>query len=246
LRDVDGSADNAIQPVALQYRVGFSGNFTNVSEAFVADATTGPSLATLETWVSVVLPPEAGIQVVVQLRIITSNASGNDEWVAVDDILIANAVTSPTGTGGADPSTVEPGGVTRLLVAATPGTYPQSTSITVSCDLSSIGGPSSQSLYDDGTHGDAAAGDAVFNYEALVAEGTAPGSKSLAVVVADAEGRSSGAEIALTVLETVGVSGGKPPAGLALHPSFPNPFRSATSIAFEIPEPTRSTWRCST
>src|SRR5262245_44879665 len=27
LRDIDGSADNAIQPVALQYRVGASGNF---------------------------------------------------------------------------------------------------------------------------------------------------------------------------------------------------------------------------
>ena len=49
LRDIDGSADNAVQPVALQFRVGASGNFTNVPAAFVADATSGPNLATLVT-----------------------------------------------------------------------------------------------------------------------------------------------------------------------------------------------------
>jgi hypothetical protein len=46
LRDLDGSIDNAVQPVALQYRVGSTGNFTNLPAGFVADATTGPSLAT--------------------------------------------------------------------------------------------------------------------------------------------------------------------------------------------------------
>ena len=42
LRDIDGTADNAIQPVALQYRIGNAGNFINVPAGFVADATTGP------------------------------------------------------------------------------------------------------------------------------------------------------------------------------------------------------------
>ena len=32
LRDIDGTADNAIQPVALQYRIGNAGNFVNVPE----------------------------------------------------------------------------------------------------------------------------------------------------------------------------------------------------------------------
>jgi hypothetical protein len=49
LRDLDGSSDNAIQPVALQYRVGNSGNFIDVPAAYVADATSGPSLATQST-----------------------------------------------------------------------------------------------------------------------------------------------------------------------------------------------------
>ena len=49
VRDIDGSTDNAVQPVALHYRIGSSGNFTNIPSAYIADATTGPALATLVT-----------------------------------------------------------------------------------------------------------------------------------------------------------------------------------------------------
>ena len=49
VRDIDGSADNAVQQVALHYRVGTSGDFTNVPAAYISDATTGPSEATLVT-----------------------------------------------------------------------------------------------------------------------------------------------------------------------------------------------------
>ena len=94
LRDVDGSADIAVQPVALQFRIGTSGPFTNLPAGFVADASTGPNLATLVTPVSVVLPHIADNKPVVQVRIITTNAAGNDEWIGVDDINI-------TGTAGA-------------------------------------------------------------------------------------------------------------------------------------------------
>lgn len=97
IRDLDGTADNAVQPVALQYRVGGTGDFTNVPAAFVADATTGPSQATQVTPVSVVLPPAADNQALVELRIMTTNATGNDEWVGIDDIR----VTATGGGGGA-------------------------------------------------------------------------------------------------------------------------------------------------
>lgn len=84
LRDLDGSADNAIQPVALQYRVGTSGVFTNVPVAFVADATEGPSLASKVTAVSATLPATAEGQSQIQLRILTTNAAGNDDgWVSM-------------------------------------------------------------------------------------------------------------------------------------------------------------------
>src|SRR6185295_5322833 len=88
LRDIDGSTDNAVQPVALQFRVGSTGNYTNIPAGFVADATTGPSLATLVTPVSVTLPAAADNQPLIQIRIMTANAVGNDEWVGIDDIIV--------------------------------------------------------------------------------------------------------------------------------------------------------------
>jgi hypothetical protein len=97
-RDIDGgNTDNAAQQVALQYRVGSSGDFTNLPAGYIADATTGPNLATLVTPVSVTLPAACNDQPVVQLRIITTNAVGNDEWVGIDDISITGTAL-PTST----------------------------------------------------------------------------------------------------------------------------------------------------
>jgi hypothetical protein len=89
LRDIDGSADNAVQQVALHYRVGNSGNYTNVSSAYVADATTGPNQSALVTPVSVSLPLTVLGESQVHVRIMTTNAAGADEWVGIDDINIA-------------------------------------------------------------------------------------------------------------------------------------------------------------
>ncbi|MBW6398432.1 ExeM/NucH family extracellular endonuclease [Roseomonas sp. HJA6] len=91
LRDVDGSADDATQQVAVQYRIGETGDWTNAPGGYVADATSGPSLATLVTPVTVVLPEEAVDQAQLQIRIITANAPGNDEWVGIDDIAVTSA-----------------------------------------------------------------------------------------------------------------------------------------------------------
>ena len=97
LRDVDGSTDNAIQPVALQYRVGESGTFTNIPAAFVSDASNGPSDATKVTPIDVFLPADALNQPKVQLRVITTNAVGSDEWIGVDDINVSTGGTvAPT------------------------------------------------------------------------------------------------------------------------------------------------------
>jgi len=99
LRDIDGATDNAVQPVALQYRIGNSGDFIDIPSAFVADASSGPSLATLETQVDVILPAACNNQSQLQLRIITGNATGSDEWIGIDDIDISSSsgdVTPPT------------------------------------------------------------------------------------------------------------------------------------------------------
>ena len=87
LRDIDASTNNAFQQVALQYRLASTGSFTNLPAGYVADATDGPSL-TKVTPVSVTLPTAANNQPVVQLRVITTDAPGNDEWVGIDDIAV--------------------------------------------------------------------------------------------------------------------------------------------------------------
>ena len=87
VRDIDGSTDDAVQQVALQYRVGDTGNYTNLPDAFVTDATE-PNTATKETFVVGNLPHiPVGIDRIF-LRIITANAVGSDEWVGIDDISI--------------------------------------------------------------------------------------------------------------------------------------------------------------
>ncbi|MPZ21263.1 MAG: hypothetical protein GEV06_25705 [Luteitalea sp.] len=94
LRDLDGSPDDATQQVALQYRVGDSGAFTNVPEAYIGDAT-GPDEATMSTPVRVTLPADADEVPLLQVRIITTNAPGNDEWVGIDDLLVEGGGEPP-------------------------------------------------------------------------------------------------------------------------------------------------------
>ena len=90
-RDIDGSADNSVQPIAVQYRVGETGAWTNVPAGFIADASSGPSVATQVTAVDVTLPAAVNNQAQVQVRIITANAAGSDEWIGIDDINVSSA-----------------------------------------------------------------------------------------------------------------------------------------------------------
>jgi hypothetical protein len=93
LRDIDNSPDNAVQPVALQYRVGDVGNFTNISSGFVADATRQGAF-TITTQVIAQLPAGALNKPWVQVRIITTNAAGNDEWVGIDNIVVSSSANA--------------------------------------------------------------------------------------------------------------------------------------------------------
>jgi VCBS repeat-containing protein len=91
LRDIDGSADNAVQPVAVQYRVGDTGTWTTIASAFTPDASTGPSQATLVTHLEVDLPAALNNQSAVEIRVITTDAVGSDEWIGVDNIRVTSA-----------------------------------------------------------------------------------------------------------------------------------------------------------
>lgn len=100
LRDIDGSIHNTVDPIALQFRVGDSGDYTNVPAGFVADATAGPFQASLVTQVSVVLPPEAANQPLLQVRIMSSDPHGNGEWVGIDDLYVVGDELGPTVASG--------------------------------------------------------------------------------------------------------------------------------------------------
>jgi hypothetical protein len=110
LRDVDASSSNAAQAVALQYRVGATGDFASVPGGFVADATAGPGVAALVRPVSAALPAAADDKPLVRLRILTTNAVGQDEWVGVDDIEVeaSGAVCEVPGSGPAEPPAIQP------------------------------------------------------------------------------------------------------------------------------------------
>ncbi|HEY5838013.1 MAG TPA: DNA/RNA non-specific endonuclease, partial [Pyrinomonadaceae bacterium] len=209
LRDLDCSADNAAQSVALMFRVGNSGSYTNLATGFVADATSRPIAATdianctQVTPVNVALPPAADNQPLVQVRVITTNAGGNDEAVGIDDISITGSIvvlpTNPSGSGSANPSSVVSGNSTLLTVNVTPGANPPSTGLAVTADLSTIGGNNPQTFYDDGSNGDVTPGDNIFSYFATVTLATAPGPKSLPFTITDAQVRSGSGSISLTV-----------------------------------------------
>jgi predicted extracellular nuclease len=121
--------------------------------------------------------------------------------------LAARATTIPplSGVGAASPQAVFAGESTLLTVTVTPGTDPTSTGLTVSVDLSSIGGSATQAFFDDGSQGDVTAGDNVFTYSATVTTSTSPGTKVLPATISDAEGRAGFSSISLTVNPVVAI-----------------------------------------
>ncbi len=114
--------------------------------------------------------------------------------------------TNPSGSGAASPNSMEVGESSLLTVTVTPGSNPTSTNLTVTVDLSAIGGSVAQTFYDDGTNGDVTGGDNIFSYAVTIPSGTTEGSKSLAFTIEDAEGRAGTGSISLSVVVVVPVS----------------------------------------
>ena len=80
-------------------------------------------------------------------------------------------------------------------MAVTPaGGPPGSSGVTVTGNLTAIGGGADQAFSDAGTDGDVTAGDNIFSFR-VTATG-APGTFSLPISIADAQGRTAAANIA--------------------------------------------------
>jgi DNA/RNA endonuclease G (NUC1) len=90
----------------------------------------------------------------------------------------------------ASPTSVIPGGNVLFRVTVTPATSPPSTGITVTGNLSSIGGSATQTFFDDGTNGDSTPNDNVFSYLHTVPTGTAGGNRTITAVASDAQART--------------------------------------------------------
>ena len=96
--------------------------------------------------------------------------------------------------GKANPSSVLQGGSTTLTVYVAAAQNPTSTGVTVTADLSSIGGSPTQSFSGSGN---------VFTFNATVPANNSTGMKSLPVMVADAQSRSVNTNILLSVLPII-------------------------------------------
>ena len=89
VQDLDSSAHDSDQQLNVQYRIGDMGPWINVPDGYLPDVT--EAAATPTTHVSVTLPLDAMGEPQVQLRIMTTNASGRDEWIGIDNINVAVA-----------------------------------------------------------------------------------------------------------------------------------------------------------
>ena len=108
IRDIDGSADNAVQQFNVQYRTSPTGAWINAPGGYFADVTsTG---ATMVTSLDIILPPDANNAATLEIRMMTTNAGGSDEWVGIDDINVSSqplVVISHGTLAMADASVVE-------------------------------------------------------------------------------------------------------------------------------------------
>jgi predicted extracellular nuclease len=147
------------------------------------------------------IPPGATFRI----RWLDFNAPGADDGLGIDDFsLIASsaAPTPPSGTGSATPGTIPNDGATTsaLRVQVAPGANPTSTGITVTVNLTALGGSGSQALVDDGTGCDTTAGDLEFCTTTTAAPATAAGTYNLPFTITDAQARTGTGTIALTVI----------------------------------------------
>jgi len=105
----------------------------------------------------------------------------------------------PSGVGAASPNPAEAGRNVRFSVNVAAGLNPPSTNLTVTSDLSTLGGAPNQSLVDNGTNGDLVAGDGIYSYVMTLSPAQLAGQYSLSFAINDAQGRSAGGNYTLDV-----------------------------------------------
>jgi 2',3'-cyclic-nucleotide 2'-phosphodiesterase (5'-nucleotidase family) len=181
--------------VALQYRVGTSGAFTDVGTTSTYTSLNKTPIDTSPIFTET-LPIAAENQSVVQVRWIfweSNGSSGSRDRIAVDDISITGTTstqTNPTAVASADSTAAQPGQSVVLTVTVTPGANPTSSGLSVTGDLSAIGGSATQTFSGAGN---------VFTYNATLPANLSYGAKVLNFSVTDAQARTANATLTLGV-----------------------------------------------
>lgn len=121
--------------------------------------------------------------------------------------VLISAATDLAAEGAASPTSVARGADTLVTVEVTPGLHPESTDVRASVDISAIGGGRDVSLHDDGTFGDAVAGDGTWSRRVSVAHSTAAGEAIVFITVRDAQDRRADVSIALDIAASEAPSG---------------------------------------
>ncbi len=184
--------------------INVSGNLTAIggaaSQQFYDDGTNGDATAgdNIFSFLATVANNTTGGTKNLSITITDAQSRTGSTSISVT----VNAPTNPSGTGAASPASLLPGAQTLLTVTVTAGTLPTSTGLSVTANLSAIGGSSAQQFFDDGTNGDATAGDNVFSFLATVAADTAAGTKTIPATITDAQSRTGATNIFLTVQST--------------------------------------------
>lgn len=184
------------------------GTATVADNDYIARSLTGQSIAagSRSYTFDVTVNGDTNVEPTEEFSVNVTNVTGITvaDGTGTGTITTDDVSTAPTASGAANPSTVQAGGMVLLTVTVSLGTNPASTGITVTGNLTSIGGASAQTFFDDGTNGDATAGDNVFSYLATVVAGTTNGGKTLPVTITDAQSRTRNINISLTVGTTSG------------------------------------------
>lgn len=156
------------------------------------------------------------------------------DFITLTPSAARNSSTSPVPCGSAgttlfaaisaNPSSVSPGSQTLFTVTVIPAITPPSTGISVVGNLTSIGGSSIQTFYDDGSNGDVTAGDNVYSFLASIPSNASGGNRTITATASDAQGR------VVSLSQTLTINASLPNEDPLI---FGNPSGATTDIANE-------------
>ncbi|HZW07184.1 MAG TPA: GC-type dockerin domain-anchored protein [Phycisphaerales bacterium] len=119
------------------------------------------------------------------------------------DIRNGTESTPPSAVGAASLTTANAGDTVVYTVAVTPGANPVSTGITVTANLTVVGGPAAAAFLDNGLNGDSLAGDGVYSFRHPIPVTATDTTYTLNAMVADAQGRTAAAPITANITGAV-------------------------------------------